>query len=58
MIKIAGYNNACIIKEKMEAIESRMAVILAGKEAEKELDDLINDLKTTYGLDLSFLKED
>lgn len=55
--RLADYERISMLKEKLEAIEGRLSVILAGEEAKEELARLTQEVEEDYGLSLSFLKE-
>lgn len=55
--RLADYERISALKEKLEAIEGRLSVILAGEEAKEELARLTQEVEEDYGLSLAFLKE-
>lgn len=48
------FDEVSIVKEKLEAIEGKVTLILAGKEAERELNQMVNELQEEYGIILKF----
>lgn len=48
------FDEVSIVKEKLEAIEGKRSLILAGQEAERELNQMVNELQEEYGIILEF----